>query len=130
MDAVRLKMNESKTEFMLLGSREHLKKCTTNSLKVLGENIEKSEVIRYLGGYLDSTVTFKQHIKTMCKCAMLNLLKIINIRKYLDRDTAHSIIMSSTPGLHKQSPDQTTRQQYKTNAESPKHGSKSSTQSQ
>ena len=37
MDAVRLKMNESKTEFMLLGSRQHLKKCTTNSLKVLGE---------------------------------------------------------------------------------------------
>ena len=37
MDAVRLKMNESKTEFMLLGSRQHLKKCTMNSLKVLGE---------------------------------------------------------------------------------------------
>ena len=42
MNAVRLKMNESKTEFMLLGSRQHLKKCTTNSLNVLGENIEKS----------------------------------------------------------------------------------------
>ena len=88
MDAVRLKMNESKTQFMLLGNREHLKKCTTNSLKVLGENIKKSEVIRYLGRYLDSTLTFKQHIKTKCKGTMLNLLKIINIRKYLDRETA------------------------------------------
>ena len=75
MDAVRLKMNESKTEFLLFGSRQHLKKCTTNSLKVLGENIEKSEVIRYLGRYLDSTLTFKQHIKTKCKSTMLNLLK-------------------------------------------------------
>ena len=88
MDAVRLKMNESKTEFMLLGSRQHLKKCTTNSLKVFGENTRKSEVIRYLGGYLDSTLTFQQHFKTKCKSAMLNLLKIISIRKYLDKETA------------------------------------------
>ena len=37
---------------------------------------------------LDSTLTFKQHIKTKCKSAMLNLLKIISIRKYLDKETA------------------------------------------
>ena len=94
MDAVRLKMNESKIEFMLLGSRQHLKKCTTNSLKALGENIKKSEVIRYLGGYLGSTLTFKQHIKTKCKSAMLNLLKIISIRKYLDKETATQLTAS------------------------------------
>ena len=94
MDAVRLKMNESKTEFMLLGSRQHLKKCTTNSLKVFGENIEKSEVIRYLGGYLDFTFTFKQHTKTKCKNAMLNFLKIISIRKYLDKETATQLTVS------------------------------------
>ena len=94
MDAVRLKMNESKTEFMLLGSRQHLKKCTTNNLKGLGENTEKSDVIRYLGRYLDSTLTFKQHIKTKCKSAMLNLLQIVNIRKYLDRDTATQLTVS------------------------------------
>ena len=94
MDAVRLRMNESKTEFMLLGSRQHLKKCTTNSLRVMGENMEKSEVIRYLGRYLDSTLTLKQHIKTKCKSAMLNLLKIIIIRRYLDRHTARQLTVS------------------------------------
>ena len=55
--------------------------------EVLCENIKKYEVIRYLGGYLDSTLNFKQHIKTKCKCAMLNLLKIISIRKYLYKET-------------------------------------------
>ena len=94
MDAVRLKMNEPKTEFMLLGSRPHLKRCTTNSLKVLEENIEKSKVIRYLGGYFDSTLTFKQHIKNKCRSTTLNLLKIINIRKYLDRDTTAQLVVS------------------------------------
>ena len=79
---------------MLLGSAQHLKKCTTSGLEVLGENIEKSKVIRYLGGYLDSTLTFKQHIKTKCKSAMLNLLKIISIRKYLDKETATKLTVS------------------------------------
>ena len=38
---------------------------------------------RYLGAYLDSTLNLKQHIKVKCKAAMLNLLKIKAIRKYL-----------------------------------------------
>ena len=94
MDTVRLKMNESKTEFMLLGSRQHLKKCTTNSLEVLGENIKKPEVIRYLTGYLDNTLTHKQHIKAKYKSAILNLLKIITIRKYLDKETVTQLTVS------------------------------------
>ena len=94
MDTVRLKMNESKTELMLLESRQHLMKCTTESLEALGDNIKKSEVIRYLGGYLDSTPTFKQHIKTKYKSAMLKLLKIISIRKYLDKETVTQLTVS------------------------------------
>ena len=94
MDVVRLKMNEAKTKFMLLRSRQHLKKCTKSSVRVSGENIEKLEVIRYLSGYLDSTLTFKQHIKTKCKSAKLNLLKIISIRKYLDKETVTQLTVS------------------------------------
>ena len=33
IDTVRLNMNEAKTEFMLLRSTQHLKKCTTDSLE-------------------------------------------------------------------------------------------------
>ena len=79
---------------MVLGIRQYLKTCTTNSLKVLGENIEKTEAMRNLGGYLDSRLTFKQHIKTKCKSAILNLLKIISIRKYLDKESATQLTVS------------------------------------
>ena len=43
------------------------------------------DVTRYLGAYLDSTLNFKEHIKVKCKAAMLNLLTIRVIRKYLTR---------------------------------------------
>ena len=113
-----------KSELMLLGSRQNLKKCTTNSLEVLGENIEKSEVIRYLSGYLHSTLTFKQHIKTKCKSTMLNLLKIISIRKCMDKENCDTTYSINMPMSHlilcRWSPNWTARLQYKAYAENSK----------
>ena len=41
MDHNRLKMNDSKTEFILLGLIRHLAKCITTELDVNGNNIPR-----------------------------------------------------------------------------------------
>ena len=41
MDHNRLKMNDSKTEFILFGSRKHLVKCITTDLNVNGNSIPR-----------------------------------------------------------------------------------------
>ena len=56
MDKTRLKMNPSKTEFIYFGNAKQLQKCTTNSINVAGDLIVRSEVIRYLGVWLNSTL--------------------------------------------------------------------------
>ena len=43
MDGNRLKMNTSKTEFILFGSKHQIKKCHTNHLLVDKENIQKNQ---------------------------------------------------------------------------------------
>ena len=53
-----------------------MEKYLTNTININGEDIQWSNVTRYLGAYLDSTLSFKEHIKVKCKVAMLNLLKI------------------------------------------------------
>ena len=83
MDAVQLKMNNNKTEFIYFGGPRQLEKCTNNQINVNGEQILRSQLTRYLGAYLDSALNFKQHIKIKCKAAMLNLLTIKAPRKYL-----------------------------------------------
>ena len=83
MDAVRLKVNNSKTEFIYFGGPRQLEKCISNQINVSGEQTPRSHMIRYLGAYLDSALNFKQHIKMKCRAAMLNLLKIKATRKYL-----------------------------------------------
>ena len=93
-DAVRLKLNESKTEFIYFGSRQQLSKCSENTIRVINETINRCPTVRHLGGYLDSQINFREYINTKCKAAILNILRIHNIRRYLDKDTTHLLIKS------------------------------------
>ena len=66
MDKNRLKMNNNKTEFIMFGLRQHLQKCTTNVIDINGEEIPKSDCIKYLGGWVDALLSFKTHITKQC----------------------------------------------------------------
>ena len=87
MDAVRLKLNESKTKFIYFGSGQQFTKSSENIIRVIQKTIDRCLTVRYFGGYLDSQLKFKEHINTKYKAAILNILKIHNIRRYLDKDT-------------------------------------------
>ena len=54
MDAVCLKMKESKTEFNYFGSKKMLKKCNINTININGEGINRSNKAEYLGGFLEA----------------------------------------------------------------------------
>ena len=94
MNANKLKMNTSKTEFIMFGSRQQLDKCPTNEILVCDGNIELQHCIRYPGVFLDDTLHFKDHIKRKCQTAMLNYFKIKSIRKYLSREATEVLCLS------------------------------------
>ena len=98
MDGNRLKMNDSKTEFIQFGSKQQLKKCVAQNLVVNNCEIGKAHVIKYLGVYLDENITMKTHIKQKCRAAMANYYRIVNIRRYLTVDACkqfvHGLIIS------------------------------------
>ena len=94
MDKVHLKLNEAKTEFMYFGWPSQLGKCAVSTIDINGENIARSEVTKYLGAHLDSTLNFKKHIKTKCKAAMFNLQRIRAARKYLTRPACKKLMIS------------------------------------
>ena len=73
MDAVCLKRNKSKTEFIYFESKHMLKKCNINTVNTNGEHIVRSDKVKYLGGHLDSTLSFCQHVITKCQAANINL---------------------------------------------------------
>ena len=93
MDKNRLQMNDEKTEFIMFSSRQLAKKIDTDCLNVNGTTIQKSEVIKYLGIWLDLQLNFKHHITMKCTVAMLNLQRIKMIPKYVTKDVANTLTL-------------------------------------
>ena len=91
MDSNRLKMNATKTEFIMFGSREQLQKYTTEVLKVNDDTVPRSGTIKYLGAWLDQHLSLKTHITEKCQTAMMNLQRIKVIHPMLSQEHATSL---------------------------------------
>ena len=89
-------MNQ-KTEFIYFGSQQLLQNCNTENIMVINKTITRCDKVRYLGGILNSSLQFKTHITNKCKTAMVNLIWIKNIRKYIDNKTCNMIVRPLAP---------------------------------
>ena len=93
MDAVRLKLNESKTELIYFGSHQQLAKYQHSSINIMVETIYRCTRVKYLEGHLNSNLLFKSHIKIKCKATMINIIRLCSIQKYLTKDTSHILML-------------------------------------
>ena len=83
MDSMHLKLNTDKTDFIIFGWKQQLRKLDESQLDASGSLIPKSKVVRYIGGHLDTSLTFETHIKIKVKTAVANFTKIRSIQDYL-----------------------------------------------
>ena len=66
MNSARLKMNNSKLEFIIFGNRTQVNKCMSDGLRIEGEIVSRSQIVKYLGAWLDSKLLLKTHVKKKC----------------------------------------------------------------
>ena len=88
----KLKLNDSKTELLLLGKQPHLHKCSISFLTVGDSTITPSSTVRNLGFHLDSSLTMGKHIAAVCKSSWFYLKNIRAIRKYLTMEDTQTLI--------------------------------------
>ena len=62
----RLTVNPSKTEYLLIGTRQQRSKVTSSSISFQSNNILPSASCRNLGVIFDSELSLKKHISTVC----------------------------------------------------------------
>ena len=62
---MHLKLKLRQTEYMLFGCQAQLKKMLPEPLNAHSNLIDISKVVRYLGGFLDQQLNFKQHINPL-----------------------------------------------------------------
>ena len=59
-----------------------------------GKEVKISYLMRYLGAWFYSMLTFKDHVIIKCKSAMWNLKQIRMIRNLLDRESTKILVCS------------------------------------
>ena len=94
MNSCCLKMNTDKTEAIMFGSKQQIRKCRLEAIKVCGDSIPYSESIKYLGVCIDGNLCLDNHIAAKCRIAMFNLFKIANIRSFLMTEACHTAVLT------------------------------------
>ena len=102
MNENRLKLNDSKTEFMVLGTKHRLNKIKTTSIAVGDAQIPSCKEVRNIGAMFDPELSMSTQVKKLCRGAWMNLHNIGKIRSYLTEDqtktTVHAYVTSKLDG--------------------------------
>ena len=86
-----LKLNDSKTEFIIFGSEWDLERVENRSVRVGESIVLPSKSVRNIGAMLDSTLTMETHINSIIKSCYFQIRSISKIRKYLTIDATKSL---------------------------------------
>ena len=87
-------MNNGKAEFIMFRSKYQLNKSVTHQININGVPVQRADVIRYLGAWMDRHLSLKHHVKLKCKMAIFNLTRIKRLRSYLMESTCNILVMS------------------------------------
>ena len=71
-----LKLNDSKTEFIIFGTSASLEKVTTKSIKIGNITISPVNSVRNIGAMSDSEMKMEVQVKRVCHSAWYQLYNI------------------------------------------------------
>ena len=89
-----LKLNDEKTEFLIIGTKQQLSKVKTTSISVGQDEIPCSETARNLGYYYDQHMNNSAHINKLVSSLNVTLRRILKIRNNIDYDTAKILVQA------------------------------------
>jgi len=89
-----LKLNDSKTEFLVVGSKFARNKPDVQSIVIGDQSVEVTSSARNIGVIMDSNLTMADHVSNICKSSYSHLRNISQIRKYLTQDATKTLIHS------------------------------------
>ena len=89
-----LKLNDEKTDYILIGSRQHLGKLPPNCLTIGESKIDPTSHVKNLGIVMDASMTMENHISKITSTSSFHLRNIRSIRKYINKSAAEQLVHS------------------------------------
>jgi hypothetical protein len=88
----KLKMNQAKTELIVIGSKQQLKKTAIGSIQIGGATVKSVNSVRNLGAHFDTTMSMSTHIAKKCSMAFMHLYNLKKIRSILTRAATETLV--------------------------------------
>ena len=95
MDFKHLKLNENKTEYMLVGKKNNLRDLGIVNMNINGNNIHVADRVRDLGVLLDCNLTLSDQINSVVRIAGYHLRNIAFVKKYVDESSVKKLVINS-----------------------------------
>ena len=89
-----LKLNHSKTEIILLGTRQQLGKVGQFEIKIGQDNISPAPTARNLGVFFDQEMKWTSHINRLSASLFVTICCIAHVQHQLNKETAKIIIQA------------------------------------
>ena len=87
-----LKLNPDKTEIMVVSTRANAKKQLFKSVECANAIVEPCNVVKNLGVMFDCCLNMDRQVTAVCKSVNYHLRNLWRIRKYLDKESAKTIV--------------------------------------
>ena len=89
-----LKLNTSKTEILLLGTKQNTRGLPPVSIRLGGDTVQESRVVRNLGVLFDRHLSWEAHVSSVVsKCVGL-LIGLRHLRRYLPQNVMLTVVRS------------------------------------
>ena len=88
----KLKLNDNKSEFVVLGSRAQVNKTSLGSVVVGNDAVQFSDKVKNLGVILDSQLNMHHHVKSVCKSVYFHIRNIKHIRHCLSPEALNTLV--------------------------------------
>ena len=88
----KLRLNDGKTELLLIGKQPHISKSAVSSVSVGSSSITQNDSARNLGFYFDTNMDNRSHIEHICNLSWFYLRNLSAIRKYLSKESTQTLV--------------------------------------
>ena len=92
MSEHQLKLNDDKTEFLIVSSGRSTCKLEPIPMFIGGQKILPVTSVRNLGVVMDSHASMEAHVAAICKSSYVHLFTLNKIKKYLDNNSIEQLV--------------------------------------
>ena len=89
-----LKLNDDKTDFLVVLSPHHLRQFSCPDILLSGHTFSTSTAVKNLGCYFDRHMNLDRLISSYCSTAYYHLRNISRVSHYLSREACHAAVRS------------------------------------